>query len=371
MGTIGMTPAASRFNRDISVRVQTIDKRGVKFENPITVFKGANGPGGLGSKLSFQIYQTTGVATVEILRNTANDAASATVIQSYPVNELALNQPINYYDHDKSIVNQNAHYWVRAVPLHAKFAPIIEGPQVVAVPNFGDTTLASPNETTNTGNFATVDSIDAGTTATVRIYGTGGVGTSWTRATGNGFSPVFPAGQILGLAYSTPYFIFWNAQLPSSPGGAYVAVTSFAAGLNDNWNFAGLVTTVAHGGGGGTSGGGGTGGSGGGCCEVGTPLKFPDGADVRMWLVDCEEWISVRLTDGKAIRVAPGTLVSLFECAEDLEPGMHVELENGDLGTVSKVSRELKSSKKMSLRVAPGGTYWGGGIRLHNAKPLR
>jgi len=112
---------------------------------------------------------------------------------------------------------------------------------------------------TNTTNFATVDSVDAGTSATVRIYGPGGVGTSWTRVTGYGATLTFAGGQILGLAYSTTYFVFWD-----SIGLLYRAFTTIPPTLPDAYVWAGKVVTVASGGGGGTGGGGGSsGGSGG------------------------------------------------------------------------------------------------------------
>ena len=116
-----------------------------------------------------------------------------------------------------------------------------------------------PNAPFNNTNFATVDSIDAGADATIRIYGTGGVGSSWTRTTGYG-NETYAAGTILHKSYTTKYWIVWDVA-----NQAYVALTSAPASLPDNFVFAGVVTTVAAGGGGGTSGGGGgTGGTGGG-----------------------------------------------------------------------------------------------------------
>ena len=51
----------------------------------------------------------------------------------------------------------------------------------------------------------------AGSSATVRIYGMGGVGSSWTRYTGQG-TQTFPAGTITGLAYSTTYYVVWTGS---------------------------------------------------------------------------------------------------------------------------------------------------------------
>lgn len=101
----------------------------------------------------------------------------------------------------------------------------------------------------NNANSATVDSLDAGSSATVRIYGAGGPGSSWTRATGFG-AATMPAGTLAGLSYATKYYVLWN-------GVAYFATTQYQQALGDNNIWAGSVTTVASGGGGGTSGGGG------------------------------------------------------------------------------------------------------------------
>lgn len=111
------------------------------------------------------------------------------------------------------------------------------------------TTDLQPNLPLNYTNNATVDSIDAGSSATVRVYGMGGVGSSWTRYTGQG-TQTFPAGTITGLAYSTTYYVVWT-------GSAYVASTSLPSAISDGYVFAGKPTTVAAGGTGGLPGGGG------------------------------------------------------------------------------------------------------------------
>lgn len=115
-----------------------------------------------------------------------------------------------------------------------------------------------PNAPFNNTNFATVDSIDAGADATIRIYGTGGVGSSWTRTTGYG-NETYVAGTILHKSYTTKYWIVWDVT-----NQQYTSLTTAPATLPDNFVFAGVLTTVAAGGTGGTSGGGGAAGGGGG-----------------------------------------------------------------------------------------------------------
>jgi hypothetical protein len=108
------------------------------------------------------------------------------------------------------------------------------------------------NVPSNTTNFATVDSIDAGADATIRVYGTGGVGSSWTRQTGFG-TETYPAGTILHKSYSTTYWVVYDKV-----GLQYLVFSSSPQALGDNYAFAGSVITVAAGGSGGSSGGGGT-----------------------------------------------------------------------------------------------------------------
>jgi len=117
----------------------------------------------------------------------------------------------------------------------------------------GSSGLAA-NVPLNSTNSATVDSIDAGSSATIRIYGPGGVGSAWQRFSGQG-TDTFPAGSITGLAYSTPYYVVWD-------GAAYQALTQQSQVMNDSYVFVGRPTTVASGGGGGSSGGGGASGGG-------------------------------------------------------------------------------------------------------------
>jgi hypothetical protein len=114
------------------------------------------------------------------------------------------------------------------------------------------------NSPSNNTNFATVDSFDAGTDATIRIYGTGGVGSSWTRPAGFG-TQTFSGGSIPHKSYATIYYVVWDLV-----GLQYIAETSAPATLPDNFVWVGKVTTVNAGGSGGSSGGGGTSGGPGG-----------------------------------------------------------------------------------------------------------
>lgn len=93
-------------------------------------------------------------------------------------------------------------------------------------------------------NFCTVDSVDAGASATARIYGTGGVGTTWTRPAGDTTQGPYPSGNITGLAYLTKYFVMFNTLL-----SVFVAATSVPQTLSNYLVYCGTVTTLPSGGG--------------------------------------------------------------------------------------------------------------------------
>ncbi len=93
------------------------------------------------------------------------------------------------------------------------------------------------NVGSNTTNTATVDSIDSGTSALVRVYGPGGVGTSYSRLTGFGSLTRSP-GTVSGLAYTTAYVVIWT-------GSSFIATTSYLNTLPDGYEIVGSLTTTA------------------------------------------------------------------------------------------------------------------------------
>lgn len=129
------------------------------------------------------------------------------------------------------------------------------GPAGVAS-GFLRSTAAAPNMALNSHNNATVDSIDAGSDATIRVYGPGGPGNSFVRYDGQTGQTTIPAGTLLHQPYATQLWVIY------STANGYQAFTSaqYQSAIIDGALFAGLVTTVASGGGGGVSGGGSTGG---------------------------------------------------------------------------------------------------------------
>jgi hypothetical protein len=96
-----------------------------------------------------------------------------------------------------------------------------------------------PNVSLNQSNFATVDSVAAGGTATVRVYGSGGVGTSWTSILGNS-SKVIPGGTVLNIAYGSNLYVAWD-------GSRYQVKPSLTQVFPDGWTPAGKVSVIANG----------------------------------------------------------------------------------------------------------------------------
>jgi hypothetical protein len=215
------------------------------------------------------------------------------------------------------------------------------------------------NVPSNQTNDCTIDSIDAGASATIRIYGPSGVGNGYTAYKGYG-NESRPYSTITGKSYTTKYYIYYN-------GSTHLATTSLFSVLPDGYEQTGSVTTVAGGGGGGTSGGGGSSGSG--CTEVGSSLSFPPGSRSRVRLVPCSDWIDIELRNGQKLSVARNTLVSVFKRAEDLVPGDLVEVENGQWSKVKQAARDNRESLKQVATVEPSHVYEANGIRLHNLKP--
>lgn len=97
----------------------------------------------------------------------------------------------------------------------------------------------APNSPLNQSNFATIDSVAAGGTATIRVYGSGGVGSSWTSILGTN-SKVIPAGTILNVAYDQNGYVAWN-------GSAYEFKPGLTQTFPDTWIPVGFVSVIANG----------------------------------------------------------------------------------------------------------------------------
>jgi hypothetical protein len=97
---------------------------------------------------------------------------------------------------------------------------------------------AGNNLSLNQSNYATVDSVAAGGTATVRVYGSGGVGTAWTSILGNR-SKVIASGTIMNVAYGASGFVVWDGQ-------KYQLKPQLAQTFPDTWVPVGKISVIAN-----------------------------------------------------------------------------------------------------------------------------
>lgn len=130
-------------------------------------------------------------------------------------------------------------YWrLRSSYDQLTFGPYTTQPGPVSA-GLQTSAATQPNVSLNQTNYATVDSVAAGGTATVRIYGSGGVGTSWTSILGNN-SKVIPPGTIMNVPYGSNGFVAWDSKQ-----------YQFKAGLSqvfpDGWVPVGKVSVLASG----------------------------------------------------------------------------------------------------------------------------
>jgi hypothetical protein len=94
------------------------------------------------------------------------------------------------------------------------------------------------NLSLNQSNYATVDSVANGATATVRVYGSGGAGTSWASVLGSN-SKVIPSGTIMNVAYAANGFVVWDGQ-------KYQMKPQLAQTFPDTWVPVGKVSVIAN-----------------------------------------------------------------------------------------------------------------------------
>lgn len=95
------------------------------------------------------------------------------------------------------------------------------------------------NLSLNQSNFATIDSVAAGAAATIRIYGSGGPGSSWARVVGTG-SQTIPGGTVANIAYGANLYVAWD-------GAQYQAKPALTQTFPDGWIPVGKVSVIANG----------------------------------------------------------------------------------------------------------------------------
>lgn len=133
----GQIPAASQ--ADLSLRMDKQDRRGQYFASPVSRFFGTTGAANTGAQITFRVAFTKGVQGIQILRNVSKDPGSAKLLQSYAMQpqatgEVQPGRDISYHDSDPSTFGHTVYYFLKVVPLHLNFAPIVHGGIAVVVP---------------------------------------------------------------------------------------------------------------------------------------------------------------------------------------------------------------------------------------------
>jgi hypothetical protein len=130
----------------------------------------------------------------------------------------------------------------------------------------------------------------------------------------------------------------------------------------DGREFIGTAQVNAAGGGSGSGGGQ----HGGGCLELGTPLSFPVGRKWNLVVEPCDDWINIIFEDGRTIKAARDTRISLWKKVQDLDSSDVADSDGGFVRVIA-VNEVKESGFKMKVTVE-GGRYLGKGISFHNSK---
>lgn len=192
-------------------------------------------------------------------------------IVNYPSTGVSGELAYDVADHP----NETRYWQIRARMLNSAFTPwypLIDSQGLAAISSgFERSTTIAPRSPLNNTNDGTFDSIDAGTSATLRGYGTGGVGSDIHILDGQGGSRDIGSMTIAGAAYTTQYSVVWSV---ANLFQAFPSLAQYLQTINDALFYLATPVTVASGGGGGTPGGGGI--TGGGSRPTGGGGRLPD-----------------------------------------------------------------------------------------------
>jgi hypothetical protein len=213
-----------------SAPLAKVDKRTTSFTAPpvpsqVTVI-GANGC------FNVSISATPPTANTPIYQELSSSPVAnfSTSVNVYPV---STNTSYIFQDPGSTL------YWrIRSSYNQQNWSSYYIQPGAVSSGQMSSAATAS-NLALNQSNFATVDSVAAGGTATVRIYGPGGVGTAWTSILGSN-SKVIPGGTIVNVSYASNGFVAWDGQ-------KYQLKPQLAQTFPDSWIPVGKVSVIANG----------------------------------------------------------------------------------------------------------------------------
>lgn len=132
-------PQTNATQADQGLRLDKTDRRGQYFESPITRFYATTGAANTGPQIIFRVAFTKGIQNIQILRNVSKDPGSAKLLQTLTMAPEATGavQPgrdISFHDSDPATFGKTMQYFIKIVPLHKNFGPIVLKPISVVVP---------------------------------------------------------------------------------------------------------------------------------------------------------------------------------------------------------------------------------------------
>jgi phage-related protein len=106
-----------------------------------------------------------------------------------------------------------------------------------------------------------------------------------------------------------------------------------------------------------------------GCVEEGTPVEFYPDSEVTEERLPCSDWIEIDVPgEAQPLAMHPGTLVSVFKRASELEAGELIETTKGQFFRCGPPRKVTRLSTKIKRLVKPWRTYFARTVRLHNFK---
>jgi hypothetical protein len=155
-------------------------------------------------------------------------AAGATTLPLTPATSFTLAIPgTTYYWRVRSTYNRKNFNAYRL----ASTVPVASGLQ--------SSSAVSNNVALNQSNYAYVDSVDAGTSANVRVYGSGGPGSAWVGMKGTQQTR-YPSATIINVPYLSEWFVAWD-------GSQYRLLPNLPGVFPDEWVLVGKVSVVGSG----------------------------------------------------------------------------------------------------------------------------
>lgn len=132
-------PSDRATQADLGLRLDKTDRRGQYFESPILRFYATTGAANTGPQIVFRVAFTKGVQNIQILRNVSKDFGGAKLLQTYAMapeatGDVQPGRDISYHDSDPATFGKTLQYFLKVVPLHKNFEPIVKGPIAAVIP---------------------------------------------------------------------------------------------------------------------------------------------------------------------------------------------------------------------------------------------